>query len=322
MQPSQTPTESHNFQITSALRYDPDLPRIPHIPDTYPAPQTSPYYLLSYHYDRLLAAAVDFKWSAAITLLQQQPRETAIAQLAQKVNEHTQSNPAHPWRIRVLLNAVGVITVEAVPILPNPSSAPSIFVLPEKPDFSRLLPRNGDGACSGTASTERIETWTLRLDTEPTSPSLFTRHKTTVRDQYTASRERAGITASPHDKTEVLLYNPAGEVMEGSITTVYFRRRRKQGPGPAAASGSTSTPGEAGDGDCNSVDDPGYYWVTPPLSSGGNAGTSRRYALTAQMCMEEVVRVEELQELEGENDRVWLSNGVRGFMPAILKLNR
>lgn len=81
-------------------------------------------------------------------------------------------------------------------------------------------------------------------------------------------------------------------------------------------------PGETGDGDCNSVDDPGYYWVTPPLSSGGNAGTSRRYALTAQMCVEEVVRVEELQRLEGKNDRVWLSNGVRGFMPAVLKLNK
>ncbi|EEQ91486.1 hypothetical protein RJZ56_003226 [Blastomyces dermatitidis] len=326
MQPSQP---APNFQIISTLRYDPDLPRTPDISNSYPSPRTSPYYLLSYHYDRLLAASLDFKWPAAIALLQQQPRETVLSQLTQKFNEHIKSDPTHPWRLRVLLDAAGALTVEAVPITSNapppPLSTPSniLLVLPSATaDLSRLLSCNVIHAEATPAARVAIEPWTVRLDTQPTHPSLFTRHKTTARDHYTASRARAGITASPLDRTEVLIYNPAGEVMEGSITTVYFRRRRKQGLGPAA---SIPVPGEArdiGDGDSRGpADDSSYYWVTPPLSSGGNAGTSRRYALAAGMCVEEVVRVEELRELEGQLGRVWLSNGVRGFMPAVLRLN-
>ncbi|PGG96902.1 hypothetical protein GX51_07594 [Blastomyces parvus] len=328
MPPSQPAPEPSNFQIISTLRYDPDLARTPDIPDSYPPPKTSPYYLLSYHYDRLLSAALDFQWPAAIALLQQQPRETVLAQLVQKFNEHIKSDPSHAWRLRVLLDAAGALTVEAVPIANNAPSPPlpaprSILVLPAaKEDLSRLLSCNDIRAEETPATMVGIEPWTLRLDTQPTSPSLFTRHKTTMRDHYTASRVRAGIAASPLDRTEVLIYNPAGEVMEGSITTVYFRRRRKRGLGPA---GSVPVSEEARDGGDNGgsgpPDDSYYYWVTPPLSSGGNAGTSRRYALAAGMCVEEVVRVEELREWEGQVGRVWLSNGVRGFMPAVLRLD-
>ncbi|OAX78276.1 hypothetical protein ACJ72_07419 [Emergomyces africanus] len=305
-----------NFQIISTLRYDPELSRSPHIPGSYPSPKNSPYYLLSYHLDRLLAAALDFQWPATIALLQQQPRETVLTQLTQKFNEHTSSDPAHPWRLRILLDATGVLTVEAVPIISTPPLPASILVLPgEKPDFSSLLSAFSSerNEVPPEFSTEgrRIETWTLRIDNQPTNPSLFTRHKTTAREHYNASRLRAGIT-SPHDKTEVLIYNPAGEVMEGSITSVYFRRRRRRAPGPSVVTDVL------GSGD----PDDSYYWVTPPLASGGNAGTSRRYALAAGMCVEEVVTVEELREWEGETGgdevRVWLSNGVRGFMPAVL----
>ncbi|OJD09721.1 hypothetical protein AJ78_08962 [Emergomyces pasteurianus Ep9510] len=324
MQPSQHPSNNPSFQIISTLCYDPELPRIPHIPDSYPSSKNSPYYLLSYHVDRLLAAALDFQWPAAIAFLQQQqqqqeqPRETVLTQLTQKFNEHISLNPAHPWRLRVLLDVSGILTVEAVPIRrASPNSVP-ILVLPgEKPDFSSLL-----SAFSSERDEEKVavvETWTLRVDTQPTNPSLFTRHKTTVREHYTAARMRAGI-ASLHEKTDVLIYNPDGEVMEGSITSVYFRRRRR-GSSPSSSVSTIPVPvpdikGAGADPDNNS-----YYWVTPPLASGGNAGTSRRYALAAGACVEEVVRVEELRGWEGNGKEgwVWLSNGVRGFMPAVLR---
>jgi branched-subunit amino acid aminotransferase/4-amino-4-deoxychorismate lyase len=100
---------------------------------------------------------------------------------------------------------------------------------------------------------------------------------------------------SPQELVEVLIYNPAGEVMEGSITTVYFQRRPSSSPSS-----------------CSSK----VMWVTPPLSSGCNAGTTRRYALARGICAEQVVRIEEL----ADGEEVWLSNGLRGFMRAVLRI--
>ncbi|KKZ63930.1 hypothetical protein EMCG_01789 [[Emmonsia] crescens] len=94
---------------------------------------------------------------------------------------------------------------------------------------------------------------------------------------------------SLHDKTEVLIYNPTDKVMKNSITSVYFCRQQRQSLGPSA-SVSGDSPGDS------------YYWVTPPLSSDGNAGMSRRYALAAEMCVEEVVRVEKLRSGRGRRE--------------------
>lgn len=65
--------------------------------------------------------------------------------------------------------------------------------------------------------------------------------------------------------------------MEGTLTTPYFFR-------------------------CGS-------WVTPKATSGGNIGTTRRWALENGLCVEAIVKAEDL--IDGE--LVWLSNGVRGF---------
>ncbi|KAK2799216.1 hypothetical protein FQN51_007046 [Onygenales sp. PD_10] len=267
----QTDPSSPNadFQITTTLRYDPALSHIPNLPPSYPSPPNSPntpYYLLPYHLDRLLAAATAFNWPAATALLSQPP-----AQLLTHLTTHCANHipdPSRAHRLRILLDATGQITVEATPTSPLASH---ILLLPAHPSFDTLDHHH------------QHPPWTLHLDTQPTAPSLFTTHKTTARTAYTAARARAGIV-SPQDPVEVLLYNPAGEVMEGSITSVYFRR--------------------------------GGRWVTPAVGCGGNAGTSRRYALACGGCVEGVVRVEEL--VGGE--RVWLSNGVRGFLPAVLRV--
>ena len=49
--------------------------------------------------------------------------------------------------------------------------------------------------------------------------------------------------------------------------------------------------------------------MTPRWESGGNQGTTRRWALEQGLATEGIVKVEDLVDQE----IVWLSNGVRGF---------
>jgi branched-subunit amino acid aminotransferase/4-amino-4-deoxychorismate lyase len=80
--------------------------------------------------------------------------------------------------------------------------------------------------------------------------------------------------------TEVLLYNTNGELIDGSITTLYFYRDNK--------------------------------WVTP--RGGGLEGTTRRYALEAGLCSvaDSAVRSDSLRD----GETIWLSNAFRGFYAA------
>jgi branched-subunit amino acid aminotransferase/4-amino-4-deoxychorismate lyase len=63
---------------------------------------------------------------------------------------------------------------------------------------------------------------------------------------YDNARKNVGIK-NMSEKREVLIISESGEIMEGSLTSVYFWREGK--------------------------------WVTPGLDSGGQAGTTRRWAL-------------------------------------------
>jgi 4-amino-4-deoxychorismate lyase len=124
----------------------------------------------------------------------------------------------------------------------------------------------------------------VKLDTESTMASSFTSHKTSERIQYDRARKRAAVVHEPPTIAEVLLINTENEVMECSLSTPYFLRDGR--------------------------------WVTPPLSSGGNAGVTRRLALEADLCEEHVVYVDGLSLGEA----IWISNGVRGFIPTTLCL--
>ncbi|KAL4964890.1 aminotransferase class IV-domain-containing protein [Aspergillus stella-maris] len=248
---------SQSFEIISTLRYDPFLPDLvgQRGQRAYPDPLRSPYYLLPYHQDRLRNAARYFKWDNASKLL-----EKDLAQFARYLDTFM-PDKGRCWRVRIVLDRSGNFRVEThpapridlenflVPFIINPTSTP----------------------------------WRVYVDTSLTMPSGFTMHKTTAREDYAAARARVGIV-SLQDTAEVLLVNPKGELMEGSITTPYFRRREHTGQG-------------------------GPEWITPPLSSGGNAGTSRRYALTESFCAEQVMTIRDL--IDGE--LCLLSNGVRGF---------
>jgi len=94
---------------------------------------------------------------------------------------------------------------------------------------------------------------------------------------YDDARRRVSIPDMQRT-AEALMYNDVGEMSEGSLTSIYFFR--------------------------------GGTWVTPPLASGGQEGTTRRWALNKGLCVEGVVKKEDV--CEGEEMRV--SNGVRGFI--------
>lgn len=122
-------------------------------------------------------------------------------------------------------------------------------------------------------------TYEIWIDSVPTPQSAHTSLKTTRRQQYDSARERS--LPDPHDyTTEVLLWNPAGQITEGSVLTPYFYRKGR--------------------------------WVTPAVDSeahGGQQGTSRRWALENKLCEEGIVERKSIRV----GERVWLSNGVRGF---------
>ena len=265
------PAATLAFQIISSLRYDPDLPKvITRNADNqhYPAPTHSPYYLLSYHRDRLINAARHFKWDKALDFLQQD------LDSFERFLDDSIPDRKKPWRLRIVVDHNGKGSVEVNPAL-------------EMDPLNLLVP--------SLQNSVQPTFWKVYVDTQSITPSGFTTHKTTARDEYTAARVRAGI-ASPADTSEVLVVNPDGEIMEGSITTPYFRRQLV--------------------GKDTAATEP--VWVTPPLTCGGNAGTSRRYGLAQGFCVEQVINQADL--VEGEE--CWLSNGVRGFMRGVVVLSR
>ena len=125
----------------------------------------------------------------------------------------------------------------------------------------------------------------VMLDTELTASSLHTTHKTSRREHYDQARVRAQVEHDPPNISEVLLRNSANEVMEASLSTPYFFRDSR--------------------------------WVTPASSSGGNLGTTRRWAIEKGLCLEDVVLAETLQD----GETIWISNGVRGFTHGVMQIS-
>ena len=122
--------------------------------------------------------------------------------------------------------------------------------------------------------------WSLHLFPKLVEPSLYTSHKTTHRIVYDDARKSlpsAKITGDESLLQEILIMNSSREIMEGSLTTPYFFRRG--------------------------------MWMTPAVSCGGNKGTTRRWALEHDLCIEGLIKDEDLKK----GEVVWMSNGVRGW---------
>ncbi|KAL8784425.1 MAG: hypothetical protein Q9213_003948 [Squamulea squamosa] len=235
--------------------------------------EPSPFYMLNYHRDRMLAAADELGWMEARNVLEGRSGDIQLKQVLQAhlTDSYSSAQLSYPLKLRVTINLEGYysVTSTALPFLPLSTLAFSHF-----PPVLSQLPPSIDHATFDRS-------WRIFISPIPVSPSLFTRHKTTERAVYDKARSLIPVTRRrelPHDiSSEILIVNRYGEVMEGSITTPYFWRRGR--------------------------------WVTPPTSAGGNIGTTRRFALETGLCVEETV----MEESIAGGEAIWLSNGGRGW---------
>ncbi|KAL8848732.1 MAG: hypothetical protein Q9221_006276 [Calogaya cf. arnoldii] len=222
----------------------------------------------------MVAAVHELGWPEARIVLEGQG---GIVRLQQALQDHLADshNPAHvpqPRKLRVAINSQGQISVTStlLPSLPLSLLSFSLF-----PPTLVQLPPSIDHPIADRGW--RVFVWPF-----PVPMSIFTRHKTTDRAIYDEARSLIHESAPqtdfpPNVLSEVLLGNYLGEIMEGSITTPYFWRGRR--------------------------------WVTPSASSGGNIGTTRRFALEAGLCVEDTVMTDSL----ADGEAIWLSNGARGW---------
>ncbi|KAI9172471.1 hypothetical protein HJFPF1_01973 [Paramyrothecium foliicola] len=193
--------------------------------------------------------------------------DDALQALAVAAEQFVGASQTAPLRFKILLDRDGNLTFEKY----NATETPVENLFPR-----RLPPPEAEASRGDPCKTPR---YAIVLDSAISSKSEYTHFKTTVRQVYDAARERARV--APPDHKEVLIVNKDNEVMEGTLTTPYFWRNDR--------------------------------WVTPPVApqygrdegSGGQDGTSRRWALERGLAVEEVVSAHSLTD----GEECWISNG-------------
>ncbi|KAI1851048.1 hypothetical protein JX266_003713 [Neoarthrinium moseri] len=278
------------FQIITTLRYDARLLELPGqgFPTAAWNRTPSPWYMLDYHRDRMLRAVEYFGFPSFDQLYKGEAGLRRFESLLQsEYDEKYAARRSKMWRVKVLLGHTGNTQFEFAPlsdavqdVTPLNNLFPSCLPAPTGSDIPPSVSIDSSKpALTGSP-------WVIRLDVQIIKPDAFTHFKTTKREVYNDVRSRFNLT--PAERTEVLVQNPDGEVMEGTITTPYFWRNQR--------------------------------WVTPPVSIhshwGGNDGTTRRFALERGIAAEEVILASSITD----GEFCWLSNGVRGFMPGFVRL--
>lgn len=281
----ETPTPEPTHLFTS-FRYDPLLLVVPDAFSLseragYNAVHSTPFYMPDFHRDRMLRAARHWKWDDAIAALEGEEGiarvlEAATAAIDRAVAEQgsAPTTKLPPKRIRIVISrdGGGKLEAETYPVKANQVKATLGGLFPAKlpppegmdppvPAAAARRPGSSDDGDHGT-SEESLPPLapliSVVLDSVGTKRSPLTHFKTLNRTMYDSARERAqlGPAPAPGGAGEVLIVSDrSGEIMEGSTTTPYFWR--------------------------------GGRWVTPPVpakysseaGSGGNDGTTRRYAL-------------------------------------------
>ncbi|XXH03508.1 TOM (translocase of outer membrane) complex component [Hypoxylon texense] len=273
----------NDFQIFTSVRYDPALLKVPDLGFTNPGwnQESSPFYMLDFHRDRMLRAAIYWKWEAAVAAIS---GKGGLGNLKRFLQNITSEISDGPHRVMITLTRDGSLGHQISPLPETPLNN----LLPD------YLPSPGIGDSAQVEKGKapaKDPVYEITLDSQKTAKSEFTHYKTTSREMYNDARKRAQIR--PSDKREVLLVNGEGHIMEGTITTPYFWR--------------------------------GGKWVTPPVpeqfsasrGSGGNNGTTRRWALERNLVTEQVVFADSL--VDGED--CWISNGLRGFICGKVKIH-
>ncbi|KAK1655964.1 hypothetical protein BDP81DRAFT_444590 [Colletotrichum phormii] len=193
-----------NFEIITTFAYSAGLP---HNEASLPG---SHCYLLQHGINRLQAAASDLSWNAVAEDLRSIDR---VQSLSKQVSAHMLSthgeaskDPGRRFIVRLAFKSDGILSIMSGP---RPNSTDTLYPI----------------TLSNIMNPLRTSEIPVYLDTEPTTPSLFTKHKTTHRQSYSAAWERAGMdeTTSPAE-CDVLLQNESGHIMGGAFRTVYFWR--------------------------------------------------------------------------------------------------
>jgi 4-amino-4-deoxychorismate lyase len=283
-------TSEPDFQLFSTLRYDPLLHSVRINTEQWDgdAPPSCPFYMLAFHRDRMLQAAGHFGWTEAASKIN---GSVGLNSLLNKLEVSIGVQSALPFRVKVLLDHHGDITVEHNPLPPVSefNLYPHRIPPPQTAEKMKVSPLTGGALTLGPGDTvhgdpEAGDVWIVVPDTIKTKPSSYTTYKTTRRNMYMDARERVGIKDFGEKKEVLILSDDDGAVMEGSLTSVFFWRNGK--------------------------------WTTPPVASGGQEGTTRRWMLERKLCVEGVITADEL--IDGEE--CWISNGARGFNVGKVKL--
>ncbi|KAF7556219.1 hypothetical protein G7046_g6364 [Stylonectria norvegica] len=281
-----------SFSIFTSIRYDPQLTEpltefYRHV--GYNFHNRSGLYMLDYHRDRLVKAALYWGWTTAIDFLSGPDGLIRLQDLvADAAKEHEPKHPGQSFRVKIILSNVNNECEVSIELYHTPK-----LVLRQL--FPGALPR--PGIADYVNDPLMKPRYTLLLDNSTVTSSAFTHFKTTRRDMYDKARERAGI--NPSDDAEVLLVNQDGKtIMEGSITTPYFWRDKRWVTPPVSSDLQWWTAGQE------------------PYGGGGQDGTTRRWALEKKLVVEAPVEVDSL--VHGEE--CWISNGVRGFIWALIDL--
>ncbi|KAH7412356.1 hypothetical protein DE146DRAFT_276736 [Phaeosphaeria sp. MPI-PUGE-AT-0046c] len=295
----------------------------------------SPFYMLSYHRGRMAEAAQHFDFQAVDEYLED--GKALHEELLKRVKEWQDSerNPIGPLKLRILFDKAANMTIDFMPVpsLPLTTLYPPSFdppnQAPPKPHPANTFtpsPLTGgaldlgptDSLPASTSTPPSPPEWKLKLDTQPTPSSPFTLLKTTHRQMYDDSRDRA-LSGIPGGSAqyEVMLYNEVNELTEGSYTSLYLYRGGRWVTPPVGVPSGEFTAETLRDGsneDEGELRKPfagrwGHSVRSKKVGAGGQRGTSRRWALGKGFCMEEPIGIDTVTVGEG----VWVSSGVRGF---------
>lgn len=202
----------------------------------------------------MLQAAEHFGWTVAADRIR---GYDGFSYLIQKLERSIDlDNSPTPLRVKVLLSKDGEITIEKgpAPEVGGTNLFPSKIPPPKGEGEKKLevSPLKGGALMVGegdrvSGDPEMGNAWDVLVDTVRIKPSPYTSYKTTERSMYTDARDRVGIKDFAEKREVLIISEKEGEIMEGSLTSVFFWREGK--------------------------------WTTPPVSSGGQVGTTRRWAL-------------------------------------------
>jgi 4-amino-4-deoxychorismate lyase len=298
------PPEATPAALVTTIRYDPLLLKVFNN-STYGHAGwnffvRSPFYMLDFHRDRILHAAQYFQWDELVKTISGDSGLVRFGNSLEQLARKAQTGKPPPYRMRMAFGQRGFkITAITVPTRSLDALFPWKLSPPTEPRPAQDFVME------------------VVVDTDHFKLSPLTYYKTSHRQMYDDARLRLNITqpslqppgwhvdAAPVDsqprETLLVTYDGpygamGGAIVEGSITTPYFWRNGA--------------------------------WVTPPLApdnryqpdpvnagyTGGNYGTTRRWALQHRLAVEGVVLRSSVQL----GEMVWLSNGATGFVYGIV----